>query len=242
MSGGVGPTCKDIHLQEEEDEQQERDQNQNNLGSSISKTPQRRRFLSFNQLNSLAVIIILSASGMVSIEDLFFILFSFFYIYFLSKFAFPSSNQSPEPPIFGRNNKLLAAYVSVGALIGLFCPIAYILHGIFEGDKEGIKAAAPHLFLLSSQIFMEGVTFSGGFSVPIRAFVPVFYNGKRVFTIFEWLRREMGKREEKDYRLIVGRGLAMANLAFWCFNLFGFLVPVYLPRVFKKYYGYKEKA
>ncbi|CAI9774133.1 unnamed protein product [Fraxinus pennsylvanica] len=113
-----------------------------------------------------------------------------------------------DPPVFGETNKILSIYVFFGAVIGLFVPIAYILEGFFEGDKEGINAAAPHVFLLSSQIFMEGLSFSE-------------YGGS-------------------SRRLYIGRALAIANMAFWCFNLFGFLLPVFLPKAFKRYYSYKK--
>lgn len=36
--------------------------------------------------------------------------------------------------------------------------------------------------------------------------------------------------------IFVGRVLAVANMAFWSFNLFGFLIPVYIPKAFKMYY------
>lgn len=142
--------------------------------------------------------------------------------------------------------KILRLYVLVGAIVGLFLPIAYIFHCIFEGDKEGIKAATPHVFLLSSQVFMEGVAFSSGFSLPVRVFVPVCYNARRIFTIVDWLRSEFSQVGEEyagsNIRLYVGRGLAIGNMAFWCFNLFGFLLPVYLPKAFRKYYsGYKAE-
>ncbi|KAG4121146.1 hypothetical protein ERO13_D11G188266v2 [Gossypium hirsutum] len=38
-------------------------------------------------------------------------------------------------------------------------------------------------------------------------------------------------------RVYVGRVLALANMGFWCFNLFGFWLPVYLPKAFKMYYS-----
>ncbi|RVX01867.1 hypothetical protein CK203_019504 [Vitis vinifera] len=67
------------------------------------------------------------------------------------------------------------------------------------------------------------------------------YPAKRIFTIVEWLRNEIGKVDE-EYggsagRVYIGRALAIANMVLWCFNLFGFLLPVYLPRAFKKYYA-----
>ncbi|CAH1430291.1 unnamed protein product [Lactuca virosa] len=221
MSGGVAP----ITLTNEE------------------KPSLRRRqgFLSFNQLNALALIVVFSASGMVGVQDFAFVLISFFYMFFIAKVAFPTLSSNPEPPVFAEHKRLLTIYVSVGALIGLFLPVVYILHGVLEGDKEGIKAAAPHVFLLASQVFMEGVTFSGGFSLPIRVFVPVVYNSMRMSAILDWVKNEMMKENTVDHgssrRLYAGRLLAMANMVFWGFNLFGFLLPFYLPRAFKKYYG-----
>ncbi|KAL5567968.1 hypothetical protein UlMin_024543 [Ulmus minor] len=237
MSGGVGPPC-DISLPaEEEAEFKEK----NDSSSSKNQNQKAAGYFSFRQLNSLAVIIILSASGMVGFEDFAFVFFSNIYIYFLSKVAFPSRNPSNEPPVFNPQSKILRIYVSVGAIIGLFLPIAYIFEGILEGDKEGIKAAAPHVFLLASQIFMEGVVFSGRYSTPLRAFVPISYNSSRIFSIMEWLRTEFSKTSAdfsgSQRRFYVGRGLALANMAFWSFNLFGFLLPVYLPKALARYYN-----
>ncbi|XP_027110277.1 uncharacterized protein [Coffea arabica] len=245
MSGGVGPSS-DIRLPKEEEEEeihQRKASFPKEGGTQSQKPPQpsRRGFFTFRQLNALAVIIVLSASGMVSIADFAFVIFSLVYIYFISTVAFPNHSPYADPPVFGQRNRILSLYVFIGALVGLLFPIAYIFHGIFEGDKEGIKAAAPHVFLLSAQVFMEGVSFSGGFSLPIRVFVPVFYNARRIFTIVEWLRSEIYK-VEMEYggsarRVYIGRALAVANMAFWCFNLFGFLLPVYLPKAFKIYYS-----
>lgn len=58
----------------------------------------------------------------------------------------------------------------------------------------------------------------------------------------DWLGDEFGKTGVElsgvsRRRLYAGRGLAVANMAFWSFNLFGFLLPVYLPRVFRGYYS-----
>ena len=242
MSGGVGPTYNDISLPKEEEFKQ------NDEPASLkndTKTPKKYSSPSLRHYNALAVVLVLAASGMVSPEDIFFVLFSIVYMYFLSKIAFPKL-QPVEPRVIDPQNKLLTRYVLLAAIIGLFLPIAYILEGIFEGVKEGIKAAAPHLFLLSSQVFMEGLAFSGRFSIPIRVFVPVFYNSRRIFSLVEWLRNEFSKVNEgygsSAWRLYIGRGLAIANMALWCFNLFGFLLPFYLPKAFKTYYSaYKVK-
>lgn len=239
MSGGVGSTLCDSTLPKD----QEVDHKEHQDHHKPTITPHNANFLSFRQLNCLAVVIVLLASGMVSLLEFAFVVFSAIYMYFMSKVAFPPLHPPNEPFVFNPQNKLLGLYVFVGAIIGLYAPIAYILEGTIEGDKEGIKAAAPHVFLLASQVFMEGFAFSGRFSTPIRAFVPVFYNSRRIFTIVDWLRSEINKElSGSDRRIYVGRALAVANMAFWCFNLFGFLLPVYLPKVFKLYYsGQKVK-
>lgn len=234
MSGGIGPSG-DISLPEENHESEVT----NAALKPAGKPTARRSFFTFRQLNALAVCVVLSASGMVSAEDFAFVIFSVIYMYFISKVAFPPTSD-PDPPVFGEKNRILGIYVFVAAVIGLYLPIAYIFEGVFEGDKEGIKAAAPHVFLLSSQVFMEGLSFSGNFSLPIRVFVPVLYNSRRIFTIVEWLRSEIWKVDSENAgsprRLYVGRALAVANMAFWSFNLFGFLIPVFLPKAFKIYY------
>lgn len=230
MSGGVGPS-DDILLPKEPKAE-----------TTESVRPEAPRFrISFWHLNSLVVMVVLSASGMVSVEDFAFVVFSLVYLYFLSRIAFPKVSDRVDPPVFGKKNKILNLYVLFAGIIGLLLPIAYIFEGVYCGDKEGIKAAAPHLFLLSGQVVMEGVSFNGGFSLPVRAFVPVFYNSRRIFALVEWLRGEIYKPEMGDTggarRLYFGRAIAMANMALWCFNLFGFLLPVYLPKVFKLYYS-----
>lgn len=240
MSGGVGP-ASDIDLPQEENQ---KNPSSRNTEESVKEIPQKpktgsRSFSSLHQLNALAVIIVLSASGMVSVENFAFVVLSFIYMYFISKVAFPPNSPDSGPRVFEKN-RILGLYVFIAAVIGLFLPIAYIFEGIVEGDTEGIKAAVPHVFLLASQVFTEGVAASCRFSLPIQVYVPVIYNSVRIFTIMDWLRSEISKVDQ-DYggstrRLLMGRGLAVANLAFWCFNLFGFLLPVYLPKAFKAYY------
>ncbi|KAL6581505.1 hypothetical protein OROMI_007428 [Orobanche minor] len=239
MSGGVGPPC-DITLPKDEPHEEPHAPKPNSTAGR-KPPPARRSFLTFRQLNALAVAVVLSASGMVTIQDISFVVFSIFYFFFISRVAFPPSqdSQSDPPTIF--RNPLLSTYTAIGSLIGLFLPIAYICEGVYEGDKEGIKAAAPHVFLLASQVFMEGVAISGRFSLPVRVIVPVVYNSMRILSIMEWVRNEISKVNVgyggNVRRLSVGRGLAVVNMAYWSFNLFGFLLPFYMPRAFKMYYS-----
>ncbi|XVF50846.1 hypothetical protein PTKIN_Ptkin04bG0136600 [Pterospermum kingtungense] len=241
MSGGVGPTCNDISLPNEEAQAPEKSHPNPIKPVSNPANSSKTRFLTLRQLNCLAVMVITAASGMVSPEDFAFVFFSVVYMYLLLKVAFPRKIPPKDSMVFDPRNKILRLYVTIGAIIGLYLPVAYIFEGILEGDKEGIKAAAPHVFLLSSQVFMEGVAFSDRFSIPVRVYVPVFYNTRRIFTLVDWLRSEFSEVDHVNSvsarRLYVGRVLAVANMAFWCFNLLGFLLPVYLPKAFKMYYS-----
>jgi hypothetical protein len=39
-----------------------------------------------------------------------------------------------------------------------------------------------------------------------------------------------------------GRALAMANLVYFSINLFGFLIPKFLPRAFEKYFKMRDEV
>ncbi|KAF3319778.1 hypothetical protein FCM35_KLT21967 [Carex littledalei] len=188
------------------------------------------RSLSFQHLISLAIVLIFAATSTVSLLDIAFVLLSNPYLLLLSTITFPPS-PSPPPPIFSAQEKrLLAFYVSIGGLVGLLLPLLQILHSLVVRDTDSISVTAPHLFLLSAQIFLEGVSFGYDFSLPARAAVPIIYNTKRLFTIADWVRHEVGGG------VTVGCVIALANMVFWGFNLLGFLLPVYLPRALKLYY------
>ncbi|XP_074559054.1 uncharacterized protein LOC141814995 [Curcuma longa] len=199
-------------------------------------TPPRRRSLNPRHLICLAVAAVLAAYQMVPSTDLAFVPFSLAYIYFLSAFAFPPLRSADNSRVFDLRNRLLGPYISFAAILGLLLPLLHILDCASGGDKGGAAAAAPHLFLLCIQVFFEGFTFSRGFSLPMFAFVPILYNSKRLVTIFWWVASEF-ERAEGGRRMVAGRALAVANSILWAYNLFGFLLPVYLPRVLKRYYS-----
>ncbi|KFK26851.1 hypothetical protein AALP_AA8G301700 [Arabis alpina] len=232
MSGGVGPTYNDIALPKEEEHH-------------AVPTSTLAGFFSFRQLNILAVIIVLAASGLVTIEDFLFTILTLVYFFFLAKLIFPPhNNPNRDAPLTSSTNKIFRIYVASAGIVGLLIPICYIFEGIVEDDKRGVSAAAPHVFLLASQVFMEGLAATCGFSAPARTLVPIVYNARRVLTLVEWLMSEFS-RETPEYgtgtvsarRIYAGKVLAVVNLGVWSFNLFGVLIPVYLPRAFKRYYG-----
>lgn len=136
--------------------------------------------------------------------------------------------------------------------------MAYILGGFSRGDTESVLASSPHLFLLSCQILTENVIHGfRGVSLPVRALTPILYNAVRLTSLYRWVTRVLTRdappissevlgRPLIIWSLLVnrdvnlwssfGKALAVVNWLFWHFNLFGFLVCVFLPRAMAAYY------
>ncbi|CAL5027891.1 unnamed protein product [Urochloa decumbens] len=210
------------------------------------------------ELQLVAFIMVFSASGLVPLVDLAFPVATTLYLLAVSRLAFPPLHSklhpaapSASPEIF-RGSKLFQAYVVVGTTVGLFLPLAHVLGGFARGDDAAVRAATPHLFLLSCQILTENVVGSlDAFSPPVRALVPLLYTVRRVFVILDWVydvwaNRTLAGRSGSTAReaawLWFGRYLAAANLAYFSANLFVFLIPRFLPRAFEKYFRMRDEA
>ncbi|KAA0039826.1 uncharacterized protein E5676_scaffold266G002220 [Cucumis melo var. makuwa] len=201
------------------------------------------------ELQLVAFIMVFSASGLVPFLDLVFPAFTSAYLLLLARFAFPSHGQTStgSPEIF-QGSTLFRMYVVVGTTVGLFLPLAYVLGGFARGDEHAVRSATPHLFLLSFQILTENVISGLSlFSPPVRALVPLLYTVRRIFVIMDWtkdvwLNKALPANAPiKDIGWFwFGRTLAVANFAYFCINLFGFLIPRFLPRAFEKYF--KERS
>lgn len=104
-----------------------------------------------------------------------------------------------------------------------------LLEGMVEVDRKGDAAAAPHAFLLSSRMFVEGLADARGFSPPEKAFVRVPFNVRLLFTISSWGREETGKKEAEagpwlGRRLCVNRGTGHGEFGAWSLYNHGELV------------------
>uniref|UniRef100_A0ACD5U5D6 Uncharacterized protein n=1 Tax=Avena sativa TaxID=4498 RepID=A0ACD5U5D6_AVESA len=214
--------------------------------TSPTARPHHHYYLfSIKQLNALGAAAVLAFSTTVPLSEIAFAVLLIPYLVLLATLAFPQRSGKPNPaaPVFqGPARLLLAAHTVVGFLVGAAFPALYILDGLRSGDTAGVSAAAPHAFLLAAQVFTEGLTaaWPWRFSLPVRVAVPVMYSARRMFAAGEWLRQEMDEKrgvlDVAPRRLVAGRVLAVANLAFWGANLFAFLVPFYLPRALQRYY------
>ncbi|KAK7316924.1 hypothetical protein RJT34_00744 [Clitoria ternatea] len=199
------------------------------------------------ELQLVAFILVFSASGLVPLLDLVFPALASAYILALSHFAFPSppsSSASPSGSEIFKGSRFFRMYVVVGTTVGLFLPLAYVLGGFARGDEHAVRSATPHLFLLSFQILTENIISGLSlFSPPVRVLVPMIYTIRRIFVDIDWIHDVwLNKALPANASLQdtawywFGKSLAVANLAYFSINLFGFLIPRFLPRAFERYF------
>ncbi|KAJ8451496.1 hypothetical protein Cgig2_018130 [Carnegiea gigantea] len=204
------------------------------------------------ELQLVAFIMVFSVSGLVPLLDLIFPAFTSAYILALSRLAFPKPRGSPRssvsPELF-QGSRFFRLYVILGTTVGLFLPLAYVLGGFARGDEHAVRSATPHLFLLSFQILTENVISGLSlFSPPVRALVPLLYTVRRIFVIMDWMqdlwvnKTLPANAHPKDVAWYwFGRGLAVANVAYFSTNLFCFLIPRFLPRAFERYFNERDE-
>ncbi|XP_052205586.1 uncharacterized protein LOC127810251 [Diospyros lotus] len=202
------------------------------------------------ELQLVAFIMVFSASGLVPLLDLVFPAFASAYLLALSKLAFPSQGTTRGSQEIFQGGRLFRFYVVLGTAMGLFLPLAYVLGGFARGDEHAVRSATPHLFLLSFQILTENIISGLSlFSPPVRALVPLLYTVRRIFVVLDWIhdvwvnKALPANAQIKDVAWFwFGRGLAVANLAYFSINLFCFLIPRFLPRAFETYFRARDEV
>jgi hypothetical protein len=152
-------------------------------------------------------------------------------------------------------------WLKTGALLGLLGPIVMMIRYAVNQQMECARACARPIFFLCCQAVSEAISrrsvvsrptlargsgttclsrhfvpmcsyldlFFPQTPLPIRILVPVAYNTVRLGYLWNWafLPLEMGT---------VGRVLAIANLAYWMINLFGFLLPIAVVRYMRAHF------
>lgn len=128
----------------------------------------------------MAFIVVFSASGLVSMDDMIFAVIVSAYSLFLALWAFPvphgraSAHMRAPPPRVFNDSTLFKLHVTIGAVLGLFLPLSYVLGGFARGDHESVQSATPHLFLLCCQVLTENFLVTLPWcSLPVRALVPM---------------------------------------------------------------------
>eukprot|EP00244_Chara_vulgaris_P002975 TRINITY_DN1529_c0_g1_i1.p1 TRINITY_DN1529_c0_g1~~TRINITY_DN1529_c0_g1_i1.p1 ORF type:complete len:261 (-),score=25.56 TRINITY_DN1529_c0_g1_i1:174-956(-) len=203
----------------------------------------------------LVVILAFPSKNLVSRLETTFVGFAAFYIVFLSRILVAAYSGKQSPRVL-EPNKLLSIYIFMGtAMLGFVLPLVYFAYAYYHQISAGIFAVAPILYLLACQLFTQYVANGLCFCLPARALVSVIYNSRLIIAAYDW-HRAVGSSEEwvtpagdggalhpwGSLWVQGGKFLAMANLLYWIFNLFGFLLPIYLPRAFKKHYDLERLA
>ncbi|KAL9250919.1 hypothetical protein AKJ16_DCAP04803, partial [Drosera capensis] len=96
----------------------------------------------------------------------------------------PGSPEAGEDSEDSPSSVLNQRIVLRGTIIGLFMPIGYIVVGMYNGDKEGIKVAAPHRSCLLAKFSWKELCSRA--SSRFRS-----GSSSRVVEIIEWLRAEI---------------------------------------------------
>jgi hypothetical protein len=139
------------------------------------------------ELQLVAFIVVFSASGLVPVVDLLFPVFISIYAFLLNSTVFTSYGKPEALQVF-KGNRLFQIYIILGTIIGLFLPLAYVLGGFARGDQTAVRAATPHLFLLSFQVLSENlISGLSIFSLPVRALLPILYSMRRLFSLNGWI-------------------------------------------------------
>lgn len=231
LSLAAGPRAKPPGLMEAE--KAHHDPNVQSIGGLMGS-------VSFLQVQMLAYITVFTVSGLVPISEMGFVVFTSIYIIVMSTSVFRTPKNQSNEPLF-RGHRFLQLYIVGGTVLGLFLPLGYVFGGFTRGDQSAVAAATPHLFLMSCQLLTESLISDTAFvSLPLRALVPIFYNVRRLVSIGIWLRKVFAPDAPVGPWTTFGRILAVGNAVFWAFNLFVFLVPVFLPMAFERYFAAKN--
>jgi hypothetical protein len=139
-------------------------------------------------------------------------------------------------------------YVLSFAVLTILLPLATImaaplLLGAAAG-AEAQRAAAPPLFLLLAQLFMESTTEASArdWAAVVRILNPIGFNTFRLAPLCAWVSSAAGFASVALTSNSVGAAprafalwfalLSVVNLALWLYNLFGFLLLKALPLYF----------
>lgn len=131
-------------------------------------------------------------------------------------------NKNHTPPYLPSQSHRYAAFAGV---LGLLVPAAACAFAASSSHPAALAAAAPHLYLTCAQVLCE--CFSSGSTTAAlpRMLVPIGFNTYRMGTLITWVAAASAAGLGPAHVALAG-----ANLVFWAYNLFGFLLPNMLPR------------
>ncbi|CAI5502730.1 unnamed protein product [Closterium sp. Naga37s-1] len=177
---------------------------------------------------------------------------------FATLYAFAISFVFPCPPhqplMLGKMSLQMRRYINFAGVMGVLWPLALIASGYYlrKSIPEftwALSLVLPDMLLLVIQIISEGVTVVAMQSLPVKALVPPLYNARHMFSLYKWLTHSAAAvlplmlsstaraGSGSVWRLVwLGALVACAavNYLLWAYNVFCFLLPTVVPRIFEQ--------
>ncbi|CAB9516157.1 expressed unknown protein [Seminavis robusta] len=120
-------------------------------------------------------------------------------------------------------------WLKTGALLGLAAPLAMMLRYALTDRLDCARACARPIFFMCCQAISEAASRRSLTPLPIRILIPVAYNTIRLGYLWSWVFQPLALGH-------LGQAVAIANLAYWATNLFGFLIPVATVRYMRAHF------
>ncbi|KAL2631651.1 hypothetical protein R1flu_016337 [Riccia fluitans] len=190
--------------------------------------------------------LIFLAAGWVPREDILFAIFTSIYIEFMNRKIFPAVSSSLFPGMF--RGRIFKVYLQSAFVLGMILPLVYVIGAFVQGDLTAVKEAVPSLFLILVQTHSEFYTYlRPKYSLMIRALVPIMYNTRRIFTIWRWTlflfsSEAVDSAFSSEGWNRFGQVVAVIQVILWNYNLFAFLLPIFLPGMIRQYHEVEQKV
>lgn len=150
----------------------------------------------------------------------------------------PANSMDIKPvPLSGSGNLRVQTLilVSVSAVLSLVLPWTLILLG--KPSQLQTNMLSPHLFIMMSQVIFEIRCNRAKCNYVVRLLIPIAATAYRLRLLLDWChlaRESLQSADDISSRKFFMCGLAYANLTFWVFTLFFFLLARIVPRYFSE--------
>ena len=169
---------------------------------------------------------LLVANGGVPKHDLIFSLAWPAYLWAMNTWRFESNaalQDKPPGPLVAED--WVRTYAAGAGVLAILIPAALCLLNV--SNTAVLMILGPHMYLTMVQVLCEYCTRGSHVAMLPRMLVPIGFNTYRMWTLWVWATAAISSGLGPWHV-----GLAVANLLFWAYNLFVFLlgkmVPIYL--------------
>jgi hypothetical protein len=141
-----------------------------------------------------------------------------------------------------QTSKWYRRYLVAGTLLGAWAPLVllFVLASDITSPRAAIAGLARPLFVLCAQITTETIVRSRSritsTPLPIRILIPVLYSVLRLGYVWQWTSSALSAAAAVLPSLAINHVLAWLNVVYSVVHVFGFLIPVAVPRYLRTHY------